>query len=725
MKPASLLVVLPLVLALAFPAKAEDPATAVLEGTVLEAASGLPPVEAKVQLFYGPFQLPVRETLVRRETGAAFRIDNLPPGRYYLAVLADGLTTQWWDHVNCPIESFCFSRLTPIELTVGQVRTGFDFSLSGLGTISGQVRDELTGQGIADAQIIVSAFGSAGVRLVETVTDANGFYTATGVPSLAAVVRASRSGYRTEYYEDVPYDSPDSIYSARPIPVSPGETTSGIDITLVGVGRITARLVAAESGAPITDGCQVTVLRQGVPRPSGIPVYNCDNEGRVNIDGLSPGFYYLAALPSATRAAFLYGKGTCNGERGGAWCNLDGATAIEVRSNQESGPFELPVEKSVAITGRVEFSEAFGVVPVADIRVYDQNGNLATRGSVLGGFHQDYQLTGLAPGRYYLVFDGQGRWQNVAWQGVACNRWYCDPLRGTPIDLAAGEQTSKNVTLFALAPYEGCTPSETALCLNQGRYQVKATWRDFGGASGAGIARMLTGETGYFYFFSPDNLEVVIKALNGCDPTLGHHFWIYAAGLTNVQVQLEVKDTLTGELKLYSNALGTTFQPILDSAAFATCDASPTLAEATTASVEALAARPGEVWPESSEVLNAADPLELCSQDDPFRLCLGGRFRLTAKWTLPGGQTQHASAKRITADTGTFTFFNPDNVEIVVKVLDACTQPTPGHWVFASGLTDVKVELEVKDLATGRAKTYLSDFGPFAPIVDFASFPCQ
>ena len=43
-----------------------------------------------------------------------------------------------------------------------------------------------------------------------------------------------------------------------------------------------------------------------------------------------------------------------------------------------------------------------------------------------------------------------------------------------------------------------CSAGETALCLNQDRFQVQVTWTDFQGNSGEGQAVGLTPDTGYF-----------------------------------------------------------------------------------------------------------------------------------------------------------------------------------------------------------------------------------
>ena len=105
------------------------------------------------------------------------------------------------------------------------------------------------------------------------------------------------------------------------------------------------------------------------------------------------------------------------------------------------------------------------------------------------------------------------------------------------------------------------------MCLND-RFAVSATWRTTS-ATGNGTAVKLTSDTGYFWFFGASNVEVVIKVLNAC--TLNSKYWVFAGGLTDVNVVLTVRDTKTGTTRTYTNPLGVAFQPIQDTSALGVC----------------------------------------------------------------------------------------------------------------------------------------------------------
>ncbi len=117
-------------------------------------------------------------------------------------------------------------------------------------------------------------------------------------------------------------------------------------------------------------------------------------------------------------------------------------------------------------------------------------------------------------------------------------------------------------------PPASCTPDDQTLCLHGRRFAVQASY-DTGLLSGAAHAVALTDDTGYLWFFNPANVEAIVKVVDGC--LVGGHFWVFAAGLTNVHVALTVTDVQAGALRNYVNPPSTPFQPIQDTSAFATC----------------------------------------------------------------------------------------------------------------------------------------------------------
>lgn len=113
------------------------------------------------------------------------------------------------------------------------------------------------------------------------------------------------------------------------------------------------------------------------------------------------------------------------------------------------------------------------------------------------------------------------------------------------------------------------SPEPEALLLGSDRFRLTAEWQDFNLIRGQAKPVTLTRDTGYFWFFNERNVELVVKVINGC--SLNQSFWVFAGGLTSVEVELTVEDTETGQINVYSNALGDPFQPIQDTRAFSSC----------------------------------------------------------------------------------------------------------------------------------------------------------
>jgi ELWxxDGT repeat protein len=308
--------------------------------------------------------------------------------------------------------------------------------------------------------------------------------------------------------------------------------------------------------------------------------------------------------------------------------------------------------------------------------------------------------------------------------------------------------TGRELWALPLGGAGGCLPSATALCLSGGRYKVETFWRDFQGNSGAGKAAPLTGDTGTFWFFSPNNLEVIVKVLDG--RALNGHFWVFYGALSNVEYALTVTDTATGLTRRYFNPLGQ-LASVGDTTAFGPMGASsvggplaswaaaprggqvPGVEERQNLAAHAILS--GHAERKAADLQAAASPRSLGDagvhaapvpaagcQASPLQLCVnGGRFSVAVAWTDFGGHSGSGTAVPLTADTGSFWFFDAANVEIVIKVLDG--RGLNGHfWVFYGALSNVRYTLTVTDTLTGAVRIYNNPAGQFASVADTAAF---
>jgi Domain of unknown function (DUF4331) len=104
-----------------------------------------------------------------------------------------------------------------------------------------------------------------------------------------------------------------------------------------------------------------------------------------------------------------------------------------------------------------------------------------------------------------------------------------------------------------------------AASLQSGRFTMSVAWTNPSGAAGTGTPVGLAGNSEGFWFFTPDNIELTVKILDG--RAINGHFWVFYGSMTNVQFTLTITDTTTGAQKVYTNAQGTDAS-LSDTAAF-------------------------------------------------------------------------------------------------------------------------------------------------------------
>jgi photosystem II stability/assembly factor-like uncharacterized protein len=256
------------------------------------------------------------------------------------------------------------------------------------------------------------------------------------------------------------------------------------------------------------------------------------------------------------------------------------------------------------------------------------------------------------------------------------------------------------------------TDAEPLRLGEEGRFEVTVAWKGPHGGTGAGRPQALTEDTGYFWFFDPDNVELVVKVLDG--GAINQRYWVFYGALSNVEYEMTVADTA---LSSVSTRVAEYVNPAGTMASHGDTEALPRPPEIPSWSVAADRTLAG------GEAIAATLPRPLAAASSPETLTLhGGRFEMTVEWQDFHGNAGTGTAQAITSDTGYFWFFAPDNVELVVKVLDG--RPVNGRWwVFGGALSNVAYRLTVTDTATGETAVYDNPSGAFASFGDTAAFP--
>ena len=267
----------------------------------------------------------------------------------------------------------------------------------------------------------------------------------------------------------------------------------------------------------------------------------------------------------------------------------------------------------------------------------------------------------------------------------------------------------------------GCRPSANQACLNARRFEVSARYSTQTvarapakrlDAYGFGDSRAL------FYFFEPDNPEMLLKVVDGC--WLNGHWWVFGSAATDLAYEVAIEDLAQGGgiveyrhngggVIVGDNGYSTAAGVIDDTSAFP-CGRSPVHAGADRQSAGGPAAHAVAEYGQDpfSGIVAARDSADVRDYGCPGESCLNNwRFRVGATFldreacdgciSGTGRVPTHGLG-----DSGALTyFFEPDNPEMLLKVVDGCA--VNGHWwVFGSAATDIGYTVYIDDYATAR-----------------------
>jgi len=105
----------------------------------------------------------------------------------------------------------------------------------------------------------------------------------------------------------------------------------------------------------------------------------------------------------------------------------------------------------------------------------------------------------------------------------------------------------------------------------------------------------------------------------------------------------------------------------------------------------------------------------------------GGVFETSVRWTDRAGAPHDAIATRLSDTSGQFWFFDPNNPEVTVKLVDGSAY-NAAIWVFASSLTDLGFTVTVRSSLCEpggcvRERTYTQLPGHNRNFIDTSAFP--
>ena len=277
-------------------------------------------------------------------------------------------------------------------------------------------------------------------------------------------------------------------------------------------------------------------------------------------------------------------------------------------------------------------------------------------------------------------------------------------------------------------------PARSSSVCGGGRFEVQVHWKNNERVGNYGIGRSVpvevSDESGLFWFFNPENIELVVKVLDG--RALDDHHWVFYGALSDVEYWITVQDVVAGVRRTYHNMQGRICGQN-DTKAFPESGVSAVAATAAERGsmgstgvdllrIEALPFGPtGVALPVERDGDCEAGPERLCVQDNRFSLEV--RF-IDPNESNPGVDPEKAATvvdSLTTAETGFFWFFTPSNIELAAKVLDG--RAINGRfWLLYGGVSDVEYTLTVTDTVTGLTEPYTNEQGSICGMVDTETF---
>ena len=390
-----------------------------------------PIVGATVQIYDGA-GIPVGQ--ISSNTSGNYQLDTLPSGNYYLRTQQSiGFVDQVFNALPC--SGYCdVLSGTAVPVSAGMGTGLVDFTLSGGGSISGEVTNANNGTGIALARVV--AFDPGGFVAGQAQANASGTYSIAGLqPGSYRLRTANLSGFVNRVFGGSSCSpTPCSVTAGTPVAVS-GSNVSGINFAL-SPGSTISGTAADTFNNPLPSGAAVLLDDNGI-EVATVPI----SSGVWEFNGLANGTYYVLITNTSGLVDQLYANVPCPA---GA-CDIPAlGTPIVLAANRGNGgtaniDLRLPVGQT--ISGTVQ--DAGSSSPLSGVTVYlfDAAGALAgqARTDALGAYVSEGSLPS---GTYYAATaNGSQRgvqqgYVNALYDGQLC-LLDCDVTAGTAIAVAA------------------------------------------------------------------------------------------------------------------------------------------------------------------------------------------------------------------------------------------------------------------------------------------------
>jgi len=318
--------------------------------------------------------VPIRRATVRiaaTDTGAAkttltdvggqYELRDLPSGRYTVSAGKEGFPVMFHGQARPDAQPVA------IELAENRSADAINVTLVRGGAIVGRVLDEF-GEPLTDAQVmpLQKQYTEGGWRFVNAqaraaVTNDIGEFRIYGlrpgryfVTVVARAAEASSDSPDRWGYPDTYFPSTTSASDAQPIAVGAGETTAGIDLTVMPARLATISGTALNSTGEVVRFGSIAVTSRDARRGVTIPTSHLRDDGTFTIPGLPPGEYLLRATAAidVARTSTVVLRGSTQE------FVADPLTATVVVNGSDVAGVVMAPTKTVSLSGKFSFDPA-------------------------------------------------------------------------------------------------------------------------------------------------------------------------------------------------------------------------------------------------------------------------------------------------------------------------------------------------------------------------------
>jgi hypothetical protein len=238
-----------------------------ISGTVTDAATGYPLGGESVTLTDDAGHPVYAAYNAVTQADGSYVVNNLPPGAYKVQFAAQGaLAFQYYNGANT------LRTASSVTVTAGQTATNISAALTRGGTLTGVVTDASSGQGIANGYLqVVDAGGNV---VTYGSTDPNGRYQINGLAPGTYYIGVEV--YNNGLFQDEFYGGTIGLAGAKPITITAGATSAGIDIAVAPQSPTSPSVSGQSTGTPATTPTTTTphtpvaVVTQVIPGPPAL-----------------------------------------------------------------------------------------------------------------------------------------------------------------------------------------------------------------------------------------------------------------------------------------------------------------------------------------------------------------------------------------------------------------------------------------------------------------------